>query len=343
MAALITWGVFLAFVGVALRLAYFAMFVVVPEGYAAVTEVLGKRYRTLQRGPHFLVPVFERPKQLLWTTFAANERRTEMSWKVPLMPQTLDPPPVNVMCSGRVVVEVDTILRWRVKDVSVAPYASCDITGDLYEQLRSALADVAAGMTIDDLAARPSSVTDTVAKHIDRWCKSSGIEIVDVLVQGIRYPKEVEAATHVQVARRIEAESAMAAQHNQQKLETAKTKHSSELRAIENESIIAHARASYEASKFDAQACLAKADAVAEAERRKLAAIVASGVPIPADFLTCSKYAEAWMALASAPNVQKIIIPHGAVPFLGSSGVLDVREWMQKPAAAEVVGKPQDK
>jgi regulator of protease activity HflC (stomatin/prohibitin superfamily) len=313
-------------------LVWIVCLVIIPEGAVAVTEMFGVRWRTLGCGPHVLVPFVERRRGVSWTTFRNNARGVEYTRLIPTNLQTLDPPPLPVTCDGRIVIEVDTILRWRIVNPVTACYNSADLPADLYEQLRSALSDVAARTSIDELVKRPSAISDAVRTAMTPFCEASGIVLSEILVQGIRYPTAIEAATHGQVAKRIESEAALFAQQNQQKLDMCKARHASELRGVENETLIAKARAENEASiakaraqleacKLEAEGITVKAKAASAAEKEKLVAIASCGMPVPPDYLSAVKYSEAWAALAAAPNVQKVVIPYGAVPFLGSTGV----------------------
>ena len=317
---------------------YRNFFVIVPQGHIVLTERLGRKCRLLTPGFYILIPFFENVKSVMWTSFkpshlggGESERVITNEWLIPVTIQAFDPPTITAMTSDRVAVDVDVVMNWMFADAKKAEevlYSMTDTGVTLYEHLRAALRTTVGRRNAENLVTSSDNGKDDLGDEI-KTCMGgkaslTGIVIVSVLVQEICYPENIEAATHAAVGKRIETESKIRAGEMQFKLEHKEAEHRLVMNATMNRQKIEEATANLNVAKLDAEAGRVKLD-------------VYKGVA--PEVLSILKNNEAWLAVAAAPNIQKIIIPAASVPFLGAQAV-DVRQWQLAPNAASATITP---
>src|SRR5690349_24867281 len=106
---------------------------IVPQARAGVVERLGSYSRTLDPGPHVLIPFVDRVRQM-----------------IDLREQVVSFPPQPVITADNLTVNIDTVIYFQVTDPKAATYEIADYISGIEQLTVTTLRNVAGGMTLED-------------------------------------------------------------------------------------------------------------------------------------------------------------------------------------------------
>lgn len=174
------------FVGIALVVAGLVILwktlIIVPQQNAYVVETLGRYSKTLNAGPHVLVP--------FWSA---------VRYKHSLKEEALDIPEQVCITSDNVQVGVDGVLYIKILDAVRASYGISDyifaVTQLTQTTLRSEMGRIVLDKTFEARAIINASVVEEVDKASEAW----GVKVLRYEIKNINPPREVVAAMEKQM------------------------------------------------------------------------------------------------------------------------------------------------
>jgi regulator of protease activity HflC (stomatin/prohibitin superfamily) len=305
------FGIFLAFVAVAVIFLALRSIRIVPQSTVLAIERLGRFDRLASSGLHLLWPWFDAPRRVYWT----GVRPGLMS--IDLREQFTDLPLQPVITKDNVTIAVDSIVYWQITDPIKAIYEVTDLTGGIMQLTLTAMRNVIGELELDHTLSSRETINDRLRLILDEATHRWGVKVTRVEVRNINPPEDV----------RITMEKQMTAERNRRALvlQADGERQAAITRAEgEKQAAITRAEGEKESAILKAQgaasARLAQAEAEGEAIRHVAQAI--QGMGNPAQYLATTRYIDSLREMAGSRNSKVIFMPYEASAVLSTVGSL---------------------
>ncbi len=160
--------------------------VIVPQGFAYVTEVLGKYHSTWYAGPHFRIPVIER-----------------VAKRVNVKEQVGDFAAIEAITKDNVMLQVDSVVFYKVRENDDNPqkYAYGVTNPETAIELLAAttLRNVVGEMTLDEALTSRDKINDTMRIVLDDATDDWGVLVRRVEIKSLTPNNDVRQAMEKQV------------------------------------------------------------------------------------------------------------------------------------------------
>ncbi len=150
---------------------------VVPQKQAWIVERLGKYYKTLHAGLHFIVPFIDR-----------------VVAKVSLKEQVLDIPKQEVITKDNVVVKIDAVCYFTVVKPEDAVYNIESLEYAIIQTIQTNLRDIIGGMELDEILSSREKINARIKEVLQGAASTWGILINRVEVKEIEPPENIVEA-----------------------------------------------------------------------------------------------------------------------------------------------------
>jgi len=150
---------------------------VVPQKQAWIVERLGKYYKTLHAGLHFIVPFIDR-----------------VVAKVSLKEQVLDIPKQEVITKDNVVVKIDAVCYFTVVKPEDAVYNIESLEYAINQTIQTNLRDIIGGMELDEILSSREKINARIKEVLQGAASTWGILINRVEVKEIEPPENIVEA-----------------------------------------------------------------------------------------------------------------------------------------------------
>jgi regulator of protease activity HflC (stomatin/prohibitin superfamily) len=326
-------GVFLVlllFVVVGVLITLFKSIRIVPQMSILLIERLGKFDRIAESGLHLIIPFFESPRAVYWTSLRPGQTLID------LREQFTDLPMQPVITRDNVTVGVDSIVYWQIMDPTKAVYEVADLTGGIMQLTTTAMRNVLGELDLDHTLSSRDTINTKLRAVMDDATNKWGVKITRVEVRNINPPEEV----------RITMEKQMTAERNRRALVLqAEGEKQASITKAEGEKQAAITRAEGEKqmqilrAEGAAQARMRAAEAEAEAIRNIGGALEGQGNP--AQFLIMGRYIDSLRDMAQSNNSKVVFMPVESSNVLSTIGMFKevfAETQMQPDAAANGQG-----
>ncbi len=218
---------------------------IVPQAKAYVVERLGAYHETLQTGPHFLVPIFEKVAKI-----------------VSLKEQVVDFAPQPVITKDNVTMQIDTVVFYQITDAKLYAYGVESPIMAIENLTATTLRNIIGELELDHTLTSRDTINAKIRSILDEATDPWGIKINRVELKNIKPPAEIQDAMEKQMkAERQRREAILRAEGEKaSNILVAEGKKASQILAAEAEKESAILKA--EAEK---QAAILKAEAEKEA------------------------------------------------------------------------------
>ncbi len=150
---------------------------VIPQKQAWIVERLGKYYKTLHAGLHFIVPFIDR-----------------VVAKVSLKEQVLDIPKQEVITKDNVVVKIDAVCYFTVVKPEDAVYNIESLEYAIIQTIQTNLRDIIGGMELDEILSSREKINARIKEVLQGAASTWGILINRVEVKEIEPPENIVEA-----------------------------------------------------------------------------------------------------------------------------------------------------
>ena len=276
-----TIGIIAIVVVVVLLLIALTSVKVVQQSTARVVERLGKFNRIINSGVHFIIPIFERTREV-----------------ISLKEKVADFDPQSVITKDNVTMQIDTVVYYQVTDPKLYAYGVERPINAVENLTATTLRNIVGELELDETLTSRDTVNAKMRTILDEATDPWGIKINRVELKNILPPKDIRDAMEKQMrAERERREAILIAEGEKQ----------SRILVAEGEkqSKILKAEADKAAQILEAEAN--KASLEKEAEGMAAAIKLVNEARPSAGYLTIKGY-EALEALADG-NSTKIIVP----------------------------------
>ena len=155
---------------------------IVPQASAYVIEQLGAYNRTLQTGPHFVKPVFERVAKV-----------------VSLKEQVVDFAPQPVITKDNVTMQIDTVVFYQITDAKLYAYGVESPIMAIENLTATTLRNIIGELELDNTLTSRDTINAKIRSILDEATDPWGIKINRVELKNIKPPAEIQDAMEKQM------------------------------------------------------------------------------------------------------------------------------------------------
>lgn len=293
---------------------------IVQQSQTMIIERLGKYHRTLTSGFNIIIPIFDRPRQIIWRyTREDFDGRNVVTFKtrdkVDLRETVYDFPRQNVITKDNVGTEINALLYFQVMDPVKAIYEIENLPNAIEKLTQTTLRNVIGEMDLDDTLSSRDTINSKLRIILDDATNKWGVKVNRVELQDINPPRDIRDAMEKQMraerdrrAKILEAEGLKKAQ-----ILEAEGFRESEINRAEGEK-----RAAILSAEGEAEARIKVAKAEAEAINKIKEAVASAGDPI--QYMVAIKYIETLDNMVKGEDTKTVYMPYEATGVLSSIG-----------------------
>jgi len=294
---------------------------IVQQSEAMVIERLGKYRTTLTAGFNVIIPVFDKPREIVfrftrdlpdgnkYVQFVKKER-------IDLRETVYDFPRQNVITKDNVMTEINALLYFQVMDPVKAMYEIENLPLAIEKLTQTTLRNVIGELDLDETLTSRDTINMKLRQILDEASNKWGVKVNRVELQDINPPRDIREAMEKQMraerdrrAQIIDAEGSKRAAVLQ-----AEGVQQAEITTAEGQK-----QAQILEAEGDAQSRIRRAQGEAEDIRLVTEAIKGSNAD-PTNYLIAMKYLETLKEMTSGQNNKVIYMPYEATGVLSSVG-----------------------
>jgi len=299
----------------------FAGLKIVQQSETMVIERLGKYSRTLSSGINIILPIIDKPREIMWRYVKEDFDgkkivRSQTMTRIDLRETVYDFPKQNVITKDNVVTQINALLYFQVIDPVKSVYEIANLPDAIEKLTQTTLRNVIGDMDLDQTLTSRDTINSKLRVVLDDASHKWGVKVNRVELQDINPPHDIRDAMEKQMraerdrrAKILEAEGTKA----QLVLEAEGTKAQLALEA-EGEK-----QAQILIAEGQAQAKLRVAEAEAAAIEAITNAIKATKSD-PINYLVAIRYIDTLKDMVSGENNKVVYLPYEATGVLSSLG-----------------------
>lgn len=293
---------------------------IIQQSQTMIIERLGKYHRTLNSGFNIIIPIFDRPRQIIWrysredfdgrkvVTFRSKD-------KVDLRETVYDFPRQNVITRDNVGTEINALLYFQIMDPVKAIYEIENLPDAIEKLTQTTLRNVIGEMDLDDTLTSRDTINSKLRIILDDATNKWGVKVNRVELQDINPPRDIRDAMEKQMraerdrrAQILEAEGTKKA-----KILESEGYKESQINQAEGEK-----RSAILKAEGAAEARIKVAKAEAEAINKIKEAVAAAGDPI--QYMVAIKYIDTLQNMVQGEDTKTVYMPYEATGVLSSIG-----------------------
>lgn len=296
---------------------------IVHQAQVMIIERLGKYHKTLTSGVNIIIPIIDKPRQIIWRSLIQDPKggmspvyRQEVRSTLDLRETVFDFPRQNVITKDNVTIEINALLYFQITDPVRAVYEVYNLPEAIEKLTQTTLRNVIGEMDLDETLSSRDQINSKLRAILDEATDKWGVKVNRVELQDINPP----AAIREDMEKQMRAER----ERRAQVLQAEGIKAAEILRAEgERQAAIAAAEGAKKAkilhAEGEAEARLRVAEGEAQAIKIIMDAISTKGDPV--QYMLAMKYIEALKEIASSPQ-KTVFLPYEASGVMGALGAL---------------------
>jgi len=293
---------------------------IVQQSQTMIIERLGKYHRTLTSGFNIIIPIFDRPRQIIWRYIREDYDGRKIvvfrnKDRVDLRETVYDFPRQNVITRDNVGTEINALLYFQVMDPVKATYEIENLPDAIEKLTQTTLRNVIGEMDLDDSLSSRDTINAKLRIILDDATNKWGVKVNRVELQDINPPKDIRDAMEKQMraerdrrAKILEAEGLKQAQ-----ILEAQGYKESQISRAEGEK-----RSAILKAEGEAEARIKVAQAESEAINKIKEAVATAGNPI--QYMVAIKYIETLENMVKGEDTKTVYMPYEATGVLSSIG-----------------------
>src|SRR5215213_5984798 len=155
---------------------------IIPQARAGVVERLGSYSRTLDPGPHVLVPIADRVRAM-----------------IDLREQVVSFPPQPVITADNLTVNIDTVIYFQVTDPRAATYEIANYIQAVEQLTVTTLRNVVGSMNLEETLTSRDQINTKLRGELDDATGKWGIRVARVELKAIDPPPSIQDAMEKQM------------------------------------------------------------------------------------------------------------------------------------------------
>ncbi|HAA33440.1 MAG TPA: paraslipin [Cyanobacteria bacterium UBA8553] len=147
---------------------------IITEGNQALVERLGKYHKRLNPGLNYIIPFIDR--------IAVEDTTRE---------QVLDVEPQQAITKDNILVTVDAVVFWKIRNLKDAYYNVEDVELAIENLVKTTLRSMIGELDLDQTYASRTEISDRLLRQLAEASQEWGVEVIRVEVQELTPPTEV--------------------------------------------------------------------------------------------------------------------------------------------------------
>lgn len=296
---------------------------IVRQSESMVIERLGKYRKTLNAGINIIIPIVDRPRDIVWRMSGElpdgiRVTKYKMRERVDLRETVFDFPKQGVITKDNVVTEINALIYFQITDPVKAVYEINNLPNAIEKLTQTTLRNVIGELELDECLTSRDTINMKLRTILDEATNKWGVKVNRVELQDINPPTDIKEAMEKQMraertrrAQIIDAEGTKTAA-----ILEAEGRKGADINQAEG-----HKQARILKAQGEAEARLAVAEAEAEAIRR-IAAAVADTNTDPTQYLIAVKYIETLEQVLreGGAGSKTVFMPYEASSLMSSVG-----------------------
>ncbi len=294
---------------------------IIQQSETMIIERLGKYRATLSSGLHIIIPIIDKPRNIMWR-FSSEGLDGRLYIKhiskprIDLREAVYDFPKQSVITRDNIVTEINALIYFQVVDPMRAVYEIANLPQAIEKLTQTSLRNIIGEMELDETLSSRDTINTKLRTILDDATNKWGVKVNRVELQDINPPHDIRAAMEKQMRAERDKRATI--------LEAEGEKRSQILNAEgDMESAIKRAEGRKQSQVLDAlgqaEARIKVAEAEAEAIKRITEAVTAEkGDPI--NYLVAVRYLETLKEMTSGKDNKVVYMPYEATGVLGSVG-----------------------
>jgi len=300
---------FLLFLGIALLTVAWKTIKIVPQSSVLLIERLGRFHRIAASGLNIIVPFFESPRAVYWSSVRPG------TTFIDLREQYIDMPPQPVITRDNVTINVDSVVYWQVTDPTKAVYEVADLVGAIVQLTITGMRAVMGEMDLDHTLSSRDQINAKLRLILDEATDKWGVKVTRVDVKNINPPEDV----------RITMEKQMTAERNRRALilQAEGDKQAAITRAEgEKQAAVTRSEGNKQSAILDAEGAAQARLTASSAEAQAINQIsqIMGNAEQTAQYLITSRYIESLRDMTRTQNSKVIFMPIETSAMLSSIG-----------------------
>lgn len=292
---------------------------IVRQSEVIIVERLGKYHKTLQSGFNVIIPIFDKPREIVWRysteTLDGRILVTHRSLpRIDLRETVFDFPKQSVITKDNIVTEINALIYFQVMDPIRAVYEIANLPVAIEKLTQTSLRNVIGEMDLDQTLTSRDIINAKLRDILDEATNKWGVKVNRVELQDINPPQDIRNAMEKQMrAERDKRATILVAEGERQ----------SQILEAEGDkgADINRAEGSRQAKILNAEGEAEARIKVAEAEA-KAVKVIADAIKEsngdPTNYLIALKYLETLDTMTADGKV--IFMPYEATGILSSVG-----------------------
>jgi regulator of protease activity HflC (stomatin/prohibitin superfamily) len=267
----------------------------VVQGYNYTVERFGRYTKTLDRGLHVIIPVFD-----------------QIGAKMNMMETVLDVPTQEVITRDNAMVSVDGVVFFQVLSAARAAYEVNNLTHAIVNLTMTNIRTVMGSMDLDELLSKRDEINQRLLTIVDDATSPWGVKVTRIEIKDIAPPRDLVDAMARQMKAEREKRAVILEAEGERQAEILKAEG-------EKQGAILQAEGRKEAAFRDAEARERLAEAEARATHMVSKAIETGDVQA-INYFVAQKYVDAIKEMATTQNDKIIFMPLEASSLIGALG-----------------------
>ena len=283
---------------------------IVQQSETIIIERLGKYHATLSSGLNIIIPVIDKPRQIIWRYSSEGPMgNTVVQYvkenRIDLREAVYDFPKQNVITRDNIVTEINALIYFQIMEPERAVYEITNLPQAIEKLTQTSLRNVIGEMDLDDTLSSRDIINSKLQEILDDATNKWGVKVNRVELQDINPPMDIREAMEKQMrAERDKRATILEAEgFKQSQVLKAEGDRQADINRAEGEAI-----ARVTVAKAEAEALTVVTDAI----KNK------SGDP--ANYLIAIKYLETLKEMTSGKDNKVIYMPYEATGVLSSVG-----------------------
>jgi regulator of protease activity HflC (stomatin/prohibitin superfamily) len=293
---------------------------IVQQSENVIIERLGRYSRTLSAGINVIIPIIDRPRDIMWRyTREGFDGRTYVIKravnKIDIRETVYDFPKQNVITKDNVVTEINAILYFQIIDPVKAVYEISNLPDAIEKLTQTTLRNVIGDMNLDETLTSRDTINSKLRSVLDDASHKWGVKVNRVELQDINPPHDIRDAMEKQMrAERDKRAKILTAEGEKQ----SQILHSEGLKAAAINNAEGEKQSQILRAEGDAEARIRMASGEAEAINKIIEAVSVKGDPI--NYLVAIRYIDTLKDMVSGKDNKMVYIPYEATSVLSSIG-----------------------
>ncbi|MCK5781085.1 MAG: SPFH/Band 7/PHB domain protein [Flavobacteriales bacterium] len=292
---------------------------IVQQSETIIIERLGKYHKTLQSGFNVIIPVVDKPRDIIWRYTQEGPDGAIYSQhiakqRIDLREAVYDFPKQNVITRDNIVTEINALIYFQIMDPKRAVYEISNLPQAIEKLTQTSLRNVIGDLDLDQTLTSRDTINNKLQEILDDATNKWGVKVNRVELQDINPPRDIRDAMEKQMRAERDKRAAI--------LEAEGNKRAAILQAEgERESAIKRAEGYRESQILEAEGQAKARVEVAQAEAvaiEKIKVAIDKGDPI--NYLIAVRYLETLKEMTSGKDNKTIYLPYEASGVLSSLG-----------------------